>query len=63
VIFSARRRIHKYTKDGCEVFFVRGCSFVYLCLGKLFLLAQDGYTLNNDNFFICVFVKFYLWHK
>ncbi len=34
VIFLACRQIHKYTKDGCEVFFVNSCLFVYLCLGK-----------------------------
>jgi hypothetical protein len=29
VIFSARTRIHKYTKDGCEVFF---CSRLFVCV-------------------------------
>ncbi len=27
---------------------------MYLCLGKLFLLALDGYTLKNDHFYLCI---------
>ena len=52
---------------GAKVFFVRECSFVYSVCAKLYFLAPDarmhGYLLQNDQFFICAPVKFYLSHK
>ena len=52
---------------GAKVCFVRECSFVYSVCAKLYFLAKNarmhGYLLQNDQFFICVFVKFYLSHK
>ena len=67
VILLAGKQIHKYTIRICEVFFVRECLFVYSICTVLYFLAQNprmhGYFIQNDHFFICVFVNFYLWHK
>ena len=67
VIFLAGTQIRKYTNDRCEGFFVRECSFVYSICAKLFFLAPNarmhGYLLQNDQFFICAPVFFYLSHK
>lgn len=63
-LMLAHKRIHKYTNWIREGFFVRRCSFVHLFCGKLFLLALRPrirqYTWQNDQFWICVSVKFYL---
>ena len=43
VISLRNSQIRKYAKDGCEVFFVRDCSFAYLYLRILiFLINSPG---------------------
>ena len=67
VILLAGAQIRRYTNDWCEGFFFRECLFMYSVCAEMYFLAPNvrmrGYFIQNDQFFICAPVKFYLSHK